>query len=245
MALTSFFFFTISLLFFSLLLLVSATASDYGYTTKSYVDNSKSEDDGYGSKPDVYKPKPENHRHDYNTNPKKSEDKSKQEDDSYKPKPEDHGYIPNPTVYKPTKPEEKEKSLPVRIEGLVLCKSGLKNYPIQGAVAKITCSAVDDEHGYKTTPCSMYSTATDAKGYFVADLSQLILANGSKKKLTECRAYLDNSPLHDCNIPADVNKGITGALLSSFRFLNKKKIKLYWVGPFFFTPAHKSIPGGY
>jgi hypothetical protein len=39
-----------------------------------------------------------------------------------------------------------------------------------GAVARITCQAVD-EHGYNTVPFSILSCATDNKGYFFATLS--------------------------------------------------------------------------
>ncbi|TXG49831.1 hypothetical protein EZV62_025706 [Acer yangbiense] len=55
-------------------------------------------------------------------------------------------------------------------------------------------------------------------------------------------AFLDNSPLDSWKIPTDVNKGISGALLSSYRILKKKRIKLYWVGPFLFASENKLIP---
>ncbi|KAI9156787.1 hypothetical protein LWI28_012223 [Acer negundo] len=199
---------------------------DYGY--KLETPKSKPE-----YKPEAPKPKPE--YNDYNTKPKSE----------YKPNSESHDYIPipKPDVYKP-KPQDYgyEKPLPISIEGLILCKSGSKYYPIQGAVAKVTC-LVDDIYGSKTTVFSISSKATDSKGYFLADLCSLKLSDNLKLK--QCNVFLDNSPLKDCNIPTDVNRGITGALLNSYRILNEKKIKLYSVGPFFFTPVTKSIPNGY
>ncbi|KAK1572430.1 hypothetical protein Q3G72_032552 [Acer saccharum] len=193
----------------------------------------KSESHDYGYKPEAPKPQPE--YNDYKTETK-SEDKPKSgiydyipipKPDVYKPKPQDHGY---------------EKPLPISIEGLVLCKSGSKYYPIQGAVAKVTC-LVDDIYGSKTTEFSISSKATDSKGYFLAELSSLKLSDNLKLK--QCKVFLDNSPLKDCNIPTDVNRGITGAPLNSYHILNEKKIKLYSVGPFFFTPVTKSTPIGY
>ncbi|XWS46612.1 hypothetical protein CRYUN_Cryun14cG0083300 [Craigia yunnanensis] len=67
-------------------------------------------------------------------------------------------------------PEEKEKPLPIGVEGHILCKSGTSSVPIQGAVARITCLAID-EYGYKIAPFSFLSDATDANGYFFATLT--------------------------------------------------------------------------
>ncbi|XP_022728386.1 proline-rich protein 1-like [Durio zibethinus] len=143
-----------------------------------------------------------------------------------------------PDIY-PPKPEV----LPVGVEGLVLCKSGPKYYPIQGALARITCLAVDD-NGYEK-PHSVCSGETDAKGYFFATLSPLGLDNDQFTKFTECKAFLESSPLETCNVPVDVNKGISGATLSDFRVLSQKRMKLYSVGPFFFTSEPNSVSNGY
>ncbi|XVF22163.1 hypothetical protein REPUB_Repub12eG0150000 [Reevesia pubescens] len=135
--------------------------------------------------------------------------------------------------------------LPIGVQGLVLCKSGPKYYPIQGALARITCLAID-ENGYEKT-YSVCSGETDEKGYFFAPLSTLGLDNLDDQltKLTECKAFLESSPLETCNIPVDVNKGISGAPLSEhFRVLSQKRMKLYSVGPFFFTEPN-SVPNGY
>ncbi|KAM1759222.1 hypothetical protein ACFX11_008243 [Malus domestica] len=124
---------------------------------------------------------------------------------------------PKPEVYAKLKPQT------IGIQGLVLCKSGLQSFPIKGAVVRITCLA-EDEQGYETAPFSKLSGATDAKGYFFATLSPSQLED--KWKLTECKAFLDYSPLEACKVPTDVNHGITGHLLSSYRALSAKNIKL-------------------
>ncbi|KAJ8899098.1 hypothetical protein K2173_010251 [Erythroxylum novogranatense] len=133
---------------------------------------------------------------------------------------------------------EAESSLPIGIEGLVLCKSGSDYVPIQGAVARIACSTVD-QNGYEATPFSCLTDETDAKGYFFRTLS--LSGLDDKLQLTDCKAFLERSPLDTCNLPTDVNKGISGALLSTYRVLAEKKIKLFSVGPFFYT----STPGAY
>ncbi|XVF18294.1 hypothetical protein REPUB_Repub11eG0008900 [Reevesia pubescens] len=228
---------SLSLLLLSLL--VIAFAGDYSNDSSKYgyngipADSSRAKPD-YGSqpegevkpnydttKPDFYKPKLE-----------------KEEKPEYtpKPKPEEEE-----KPYYGTKPEENENLLSIGVEGLVLCKSGSKYYPIQGAVAKVTCQAVDEIGLEKTLP--ICSTPTDAKGYFFATVSSLSLVDKSLK-IKNCKAFLEKSPLESCNVPTDVNKGITGALLSgSYRLLNEKHTKLYSVGPFFYTPNQPiSIP---
>ncbi|KAA8549135.1 hypothetical protein F0562_000819 [Nyssa sinensis] len=84
---------------------------------------------------------------------------------------------------------------------------------------------------------------TDAKGYFFATLTSSELED--TLKLTECKAFLENSPLETCKVPSDVNKGISGALLSSYRLLNDKHMKLYSVAPFFYTSEPNPISKGY
>ncbi|XVE77575.1 hypothetical protein DITRI_Ditri13aG0074500 [Diplodiscus trichospermus] len=194
----------------------------------------------YGTKPDFYKPKPE----------------YKEKPDFYKPQPEEKKKTESSQeVEKPTystKPEEEKlpdlysakfEVLPIGVEGIVLCKSGQGYYPIQGALARITCLAVD-ENGYEK-PHSVCSGETDAKGYFFATLSPVGLDDDQFTKLTECKAFLESSPIESCNVPVDVNKGISGAYLFDFRVLSQKGIKLYSVGPFFFTSAPSSVPNAY
>ena len=107
-----------------------------------------------------------------------------------------------------------------------------------GALAKLTCKAVDEVGVEKTI--SICSGATDAKGYFFATVSHLDIL-----KLKECKAYLQSSPLKTCNAPTNVNKAIDGALLSAFRVLKEKRVKLYSVRPFFYTSEAKSDSNGY
>lgn len=111
-----------------------------------------------------------------------------------------------------------------------------------GAVTRITCGC-EDERGYETGPISVLSHVTDNKGYFYATVSLEEL--GSNLKVSECKAYLESSPLETCKVPTDVNYGISGAPLSSYRIL-ESKVKLYTVGPFFCTSQPtKPLPNGY
>ncbi|XP_050885728.1 protein SEED AND ROOT HAIR PROTECTIVE PROTEIN [Lathyrus oleraceus] len=138
---------------------------------------------------------------------------------------------------------EKLFSNNIGIQGIVYCKSGSKLIQLEGAVIRITCEAVD-EYGFETTPFTFLSDATDVKGYFLATLFQVELV-AEKRVLKECRAFLDASPSKNCNYPTDFNKGISGAELHSYSFLNDKKMNLYTVGPFVFTSTSKSISNGY
>ncbi|CAN0889063.1 Protein SEED AND ROOT HAIR PROTECTIVE PROTEIN [Linum grandiflorum] len=110
-----------------------------------------------------------------------------------------------------------------------------------GAVARITCLA-EDEQGYETAPFS--TRPTDANGYFFKTLH----SNSVQNFVEKCKAYIERSPMKNCSAASDVNKGITGSPLSSYRILHDKRIKLYPVGPFFYTPSYqspKSTPAGY
>ncbi|XP_058010122.1 protein SEED AND ROOT HAIR PROTECTIVE PROTEIN-like isoform X2 [Hevea brasiliensis] len=131
----------------------------------------------------------------------------------------------------------KENPLPIGIQGIILCKSGSNYEPIQGAVTRVTCLAVD-ENGYETAPFSVLSYPSDAKGYFFATLYPSQISNDLK--IAECKAFLEDSPLQNCKVPTDVNKGISGALLSAYRLLKNKNMRLYSVGPFFYTTEEPS-----
>ena len=113
-----------------------------------------------------------------------------------------------------------------------------------GAVARITCKGVD-EYGYETESLSILSCATDAKGYFIATLSPYEVKDN--RRLRECRAFLELSPSEVCDVPTDVNKGISGATLASYKPLHDKNMKLFTVGPFFFILQQnaKSMSDGY
>ncbi|KAE8676692.1 putative Integrase-type DNA-binding superfamily protein [Hibiscus syriacus] len=227
---------------------------NYGTNQDTYKPKPEGEEKPtYGTNQDTNKPKPEGEeKPNYGTN-----------QDTYKPKPEEkeksgynrNSYVvkPKPDNYKQAKPDQKPRygkgdekpsygtkseamknSLSSAVQGTVLCKTGSKYYPIQGALATITCKAVDEVGVEKTI--SFCSKATDAKGYFFIPLS------GDNLKLRECKAYLKSCPLATCNVPTNVNKAIEGALLSAFRVLNQKKTKLYLVGPFFYTSQATPAP---
>ncbi|XP_057428066.1 proline-rich protein 3-like [Lotus japonicus] len=158
------------------------------------------------------------------------------------------GYKAYPTKpdYEAPKPkgESEKQFLPtvIGVQGIVLCKSGSNYFPIQGAVVRVTCGCVS-ELGYESGPISVWSHVTDSKGYFLAKLSLAEL--GSELKFTECKAYLESSPLENCKVPTDVNYGISGARLSSYRLIDNKT-KLYSVKPFFYTSQPKvPVPSGY
>ncbi|PON65839.1 hypothetical protein PanWU01x14_113280 [Parasponia andersonii] len=183
------------------------------------------------------------------------------------PKPKTENILPTKPKYEQVKPEREEKLVPVKsnyqgqvpkedksilpsniaVQGLVLCKSGLKYFPIQGAVAKVTCLAVHNQEGYETTSFSIKSEASDAKGYFYVTLTHAGL--GDQWKLKDCKAFLDHSPLETCNVPTNVNNGVLGDLLASYSILNHSNTKLFSVGPFFYTTSSSepkpSVPGGY
>ena len=110
-----------------------------------------------------------------------------------------------------------------------------------GAVARVTCECVN-ELGYETGPITVLSHVTDSKGYYYVTLSLAEL--GSKLKINECKAYLESSPLETCKIPTDVNHGISGAPLSSYRLLENNS-RLYSVASFFYTSQAKPVPNGY
>ncbi|GMJ01047.1 hypothetical protein HRI_003774400 [Hibiscus trionum] len=247
---------------FSLLVLsflAIASAGDYGDSSSKYgfdgipADSPQAKPEGedkptfYGTNQDSYKPKPEEKETaDYSKSPYVVKPNPEGEEKptfygtnqhTYKGR-EEYGYGKGDE--KPsygTKPEEVKNHLSIAVQGTVLCKTGSNYHPIQGALATITCKAVDEVGVEKTI--SICSKPTDAEGYFFAPLSDL---GRDKLKLRECKAYLKSSPLATCNVPANVNKAVEGALLSAFRVLNEKKTKLYSVGPFFYTSQAQPQP---
>ncbi|PON65843.1 Pollen Ole e 1 allergen and extensin family protein [Parasponia andersonii] len=156
----------------------------------------------------------------------------------------DGGYGSKP--YSNEKPNlEKDNILStnsIAIQGIVYCKAGPKPIPLEGAVVRITCEAVD-EYGFETAPFTFLNDATDEKGYFFSTLCRSEIAE--KRELKECKAFLELSPSETCNVPTNVNKGITGSLLSSYRLINDNNIKLFTVGPLFFTIQTNSVYNGY
>ncbi|KAG2290472.1 hypothetical protein Bca52824_050076 [Brassica carinata] len=71
---------------------------------------------------------------------------------------------------------------------------------------------------------TVLSQATDAKGYFLATLSPLEVKGLKKKviKIKECRAFLELSPDDTCTYPTEINRGISGAILQTYRLLENK-----------------------
>ncbi|KAG2697521.1 hypothetical protein I3760_07G110200 [Carya illinoinensis] len=123
------------------------------------------------------------------------------------------GYSPKYDLDKKNVGKDDLLSTIIAIQGLVYCKSGSNLIPLEGAVTRITCLAVD-EHGFETAPFTFLSNACNPKGCFFATLSPAEVQDG--RKLKECRAFLELSPSDTCNFPTDVNKGIAGALLGLF-----------------------------
>ncbi|KAJ6401029.1 hypothetical protein OIU84_016445 [Salix udensis] len=152
--------------------------------------------------------------------------------DGYDRKPN----LPKPEFYIP-KPSNENEYSPIGVEGLVLCKQGSNYTPVEGAVIRVACTAVD-QHGYRKVPFSCLTEATDAKGYYFKTLPASGLDD--HLKITECKAYLESSPLKTCNVPTNMNDGISGALLSAYRVLHDKKMKLYSMRTFFYTSTKPS-----
>ncbi|PON40518.1 hypothetical protein PanWU01x14_296540 [Parasponia andersonii] len=123
----------------------------------------------------------------------------------------------------------------IGIQGVILCKTGINTYvPIEGAVARVTCpnySYVNGQKYYKDVPSSILSYATDANGFFVVRFSVSQLIRGFNVK--DCKVYAEYSPLDSCNVPTDVNNGISGANLSLLNTLIDNIS--YTAGPFIYT----------
>ncbi|KAJ6329099.1 hypothetical protein OIU77_010719 [Salix suchowensis] len=152
-----------------------------------------------------------------------------------------YGYTKKPNPPKPKfyipKPSNENEYSPIGVEGLVLCKQGSNYTPVEGAVIRVACTAVD-QHGYRKVPFSCLTGATDAKGYYFKTLPSSGLDD--HLKITECKAYLESSPLKTCNVPTNMNDGISGAPLSAYRILHDKKMKLYSMRTFFYTSTKSS-----
>ncbi|XP_057472734.1 proline-rich protein 3-like [Actinidia eriantha] len=216
----------------------------YGYTPK--LDVEKPHTNGYDYAPKLKAEKPKTNGYVYVPEPKVEKPKTNGygytlESEVEKPKTNGNGYLPNLEL---DKPKKLGKLLPCTtgIQGIIYCKSGPKLIPLEGAVARITCLGAD-KNGYKSVPFSVLSHPTDAKGYFFATMSPPEIEDAWK--LTECKAFLEKSPLETCNVPTDVNNGISGAPLSSFHLLEDKNMKLFSVAPFVYNSEPKPVSNGY
>ncbi|XP_006402354.2 proline-rich protein 3 [Eutrema salsugineum] len=136
-------------------------------------------------------------------------------------------FAPKPTYTPPTKPYVPE--ILKAVDGIILCKNGYETYPIQGAKAKIVCSE-PGSYGKSNKEVVIYSDPTDSKGYFHVALIHIT-------DLFHCRVKLYTSPVETCKNPTNVNKGLTGVPLSmyGYRYYSDKNLKLFSVGPFYFT----------
>ncbi|TXG63366.1 hypothetical protein EZV62_010360 [Acer yangbiense] len=166
-----------------------------------------------------------------------------------KPEPVDyaHSHLPKSDLDKYKKPaEDTENYLPISIQGLVLCKSGPRYnpIPIEGAVARITCESVEKSGNYKTKVLSFLSPATNVEGYFFATLPNSIL-NKDKLKIKDCKVLLESSPLKTCKVPTNINKGLTGSPLHTYRLLKDKKMKLYSADTLYYTSQPAPVSNGY
>ncbi|KAK9078879.1 hypothetical protein SSX86_002937 [Deinandra increscens subsp. villosa] len=156
----------------------------------------------------------------------------------------DGGYGVAP-VTKPYTTKDKETPKPVAIQGLIFCKSGSKLIPLKGATARVTCLA-RNHLGLELPAFSVSSCPADDKGYFLAKLSPPATTKFIKKaewELKECKVYLEKSPLKECEVPLDINGGITGVHVvssSSHRLL--KNANLYSIKPFFYTRSDEPKP---
>ncbi|XP_010507878.1 PREDICTED: proline-rich protein 3-like [Camelina sativa] len=147
-------------------------------------------------------------------------------------------YVPIPATTYTSPVETQQQHFPKRnpdfaIEGLILCKSGYKTYPIQGAKVKVVCP-IFDSYGKLVAKVTISSYPTDLKGYFYFVAYGLSL---KVKNINSCNVKLESSPLSACKTPTNVNKGVTGAPLSSdnSNFLSHDNLILYTLEPFYFS----------
>lgn len=113
-----------------------------------------------------------------------------------------------------------------------------------GAVAKIVCVS-EHVQSYETSEYSVLSKPCDAKGYFYAKMML-----GHQWKVKNCKAYLYSSPSKSCNVPTNVNNGVTGYSFTPKNYgilSHHDNAKLYSVGTFFYTtpvpkPTYYSKP---
>ncbi|GMN52383.1 hypothetical protein TIFTF001_021526 [Ficus carica] len=125
------------------------------------------------------------------------------------------------------------------IQGLILCKSGQKYAPLQGAKARITCEATEDKNNGNGNPKLSFSIETDETdiyGLFIETFSVSYMCE-VKLNIETCKVFLEAPPPgNTCKVATDVNNGKKGAQLSSVRIFNDKI--LYTVGPFIYASSY-------
>ncbi|KAI3829568.1 hypothetical protein L1987_03694 [Smallanthus sonchifolius] len=145
------------------------------------------------------------------------------------PKSYEKSYPKMPTTQKPLVPKVPEHRKNIAVQGLIYCKYGSKLLPLQGATARVTCLAVH-KNGYESAPFSFSSCPANEKGYFLAKIPSSTLVKDDLWEITECKAFLENSPWTSCKVPEDTNGGIKGARLTFSRHLNSNGYCLSSVG---------------
>lgn len=136
-----------------------------------------------------------------------------------------------------------EKKIEVVVEGIVYCQSceaagtwsltGAK--PIPAAKVSVICKNHKDQVSYYK------AFETDGNGYFYAQLDGYTIHSLFDHPLQACYVKLVSSPLENCNLLTNVNKGLYGAPL---RYENKKfygkdyLTVIYAAGPVAFRPDH-------
>ncbi|CAG7908729.1 unnamed protein product [Brassica rapa] len=165
--------------------------------------------------------------------------------DYYVPPPTTHTpsepYVPPTTFTSPVKtPYLPKPNTEIAIEGLIFCKSGNETYPLQGAVMYLTGAKVNvvcpivDSNGRLVAKATLSSYPTDLKGYFYFITYGL---SHKVKSINGCKVKLESSPVSTCKTPTNVNKGVTGATLSSdsSKFISRDNLDLYTLEPFYFS----------
>ncbi|CAM8930304.1 unnamed protein product [Rhodiola kirilowii] len=118
----------------------------------------------------------------------------------------------------------------IGVRGAIYCQNRGKLTPIQGACAKVTCAKKGK------SPFTILSAPTDKTGMFMATLSlHEVERNWDLKK--NCKAYVHSSHLKTCSVATDVNKGLSGAPLKSYTSFPGQHMKVFYVGPFVYTPT--------
>ena len=99
-------------------------------------------------------------------------------------------------------------------------------------MARVTC-VVRGERGYQSSPFSVATPRTDERGFFRLNLGKYHLPNF---KLRSCRVFLEAPAPGICNVPTDINHGLSGAPLTKYGHLGDHSAA-YFVGPFVYEPS--------
>lgn len=102
-----------------------------------------------------------------------------------------------------------------------------------GARVNVICPIVDS-YGKLVAKVAISSYPTDLKGYFYFITYGL---SHKVKNIKGCKVKLGSSPVSMCKTPTNVNKGFTGASLSSIssKFISRDNLDLYTLEPFYFS----------